>query len=298
MSAGSSARLAGRAAIVTGSSRGLGRAIATSFAQEGAAVAVVARTESEWSPLHPGTIHEVVREIEAKGGQAVAIPADLSRTDDVERVFYSAREALGPISILVNNAALTTPGRPPTGNGRAGPQRGAAFSEVSAVLNLPPFVDLPLKAFRMHFQIGLFAAFRLMQLVLPEMIESRRGSIINIGSAAAFVPGEGPYQQTAMAAPVGYGANKAALHYLTQAVAVAVQSQGIAVNALLPSEPVLTPGNLVAAAGETQWASAGEFAEAAVRVALADPATTTGCLLWHDDVLHPELGRRGWLRPM
>lgn len=73
---------------------------------------------------------------------------------------------------------------------------------------------------------------------------------------------------------------------------------GIAVNVLSPSEPVITPGNLVAASGETDWASPEDFAEATVRLALADPETTTGQILWSDDVLHPELGRRGWLRDL
>ena len=135
-----------------------------------------------------------------------------------------------------------------------------------------------------------------MQLVLPDMIAAERGAIVNISSLAAFVPGEGPYEHPGRPGPIAYGGNKAALHHLTQAVAVEMAPYGIAVNVLSPSEPVITPGNLVAAAGETNWASPEEFAEATVRVALADPATTTGQLLWSDDVLHPELGRRGWLR--
>ncbi len=61
---------------------------------------------------------------------------------------------------------------------------------------------------------------------------------------------------------------------------------------------MLTPGNLVAAAGEKNWASADEFAEATLRVATADPAVMTGQILWSDDVLHPELGTRGWLRDL
>ena len=93
-----------------------------------------------------------------------------------------------------------------------------------------------------------------------------------------------------------YGGNKAALHHLTQAVAFEMAPHGIAVNVLSPSEPVITPGNLVAAAGETDWASPEDFAEATLRVALATPETMTGQLLWSEDVLHPERGQRGWLR--
>jgi 7-alpha-hydroxysteroid dehydrogenase len=89
-------RLAGRTALVTGASRGLGKAIATAFAREGAAVAVVARSEVQWDPRLPGTIHETIAEIEADGGRAVAIAADLSKPDDVERAAEEARAALGP----------------------------------------------------------------------------------------------------------------------------------------------------------------------------------------------------------
>ena len=111
---------------------------------------------------------------------------------------------------------------------------------------------------------------------------------------AAYLPGEGPYDRPGRG-PLAYGGNKAAMHHLTEAVASEVAHHGIPVNVLIPSEPVLTPGNLVAAAGEENWASAEDFAEATIRVALADPATTTGRLLWSDDVLHPER-ERGWLR--
>jgi NAD(P)-dependent dehydrogenase (short-subunit alcohol dehydrogenase family) len=110
------------------------------------------------------------------------------------------------------------------------------------------------------------------------------------------MPGEGPYSRAGTPGPIAYGGNKAALHHLTQCVAIEMQSHGIAVNVLSPSEPVITPGNLYAAAGETDWASPEDFAEATIRVALADADVTTGQLLWDADVLHPELGRRGWLR--
>jgi NAD(P)-dependent dehydrogenase (short-subunit alcohol dehydrogenase family) len=150
----------------------------------------------------------------------------------------------------------------------------------------------------MHFEIGLFASYRLMQLVLPDMMAAGRGAIVNISSVAGFVPGEGPYERTGRTGPFAYGGNKAALHHLTQSVAVEVQAHGVAVNVLSPSEPVITPGNLVAAAGETNWADPEDFAEAVVRTVLVDPSVTNGQLLWSDDVLHPELGRRGWLRPL
>ena len=84
-------RLEGRAAIVTGASRGLGRAIALALAAEGAAVAVAARTEQVWNDKLPGTIGETVAEIEAAGGRAVALRADLTNRDDVARLVDWAR---------------------------------------------------------------------------------------------------------------------------------------------------------------------------------------------------------------
>ncbi|KJE22786.1 short-chain alcohol dehydrogenase [Frankia torreyi] len=326
MSAGTG-RLAGRTAIVTGASRGLGRAIALAFAREGAAVAVVARTEAQWDARLPGTVHEVVEEIVQEGGRALAVPADLSRPADVERIVEVTRARLGPVDLLVNNAALTVPGRPPAqpeakaSPGKASPGAAAASGAPTTtdaprdaapagpggspapsgapgrMPNWASFLNFPLKGLRMHFEIGLFASYRLMQLVLPDMIDLGRGSIVNISSVAGFIPGEGPYAAPGTPGPIAYGGNKAALHHLAQAVAIEAQAYGIAVNVLSPSEPVITPGNLVAAAGESDWASPEDFAEATVLVALADPATTNGQLLWSDDMLHPDLGRRGWLRP-
>ncbi|MGA9611793.1 MAG: SDR family NAD(P)-dependent oxidoreductase, partial [Mycobacterium sp.] len=77
------ARLDGHTAIVTGASRGLGRAIAVALAAEGSAVAVVGRTENVWDERLPGTIGETVADIEAAGGRAIAIRADLLDRDDV-----------------------------------------------------------------------------------------------------------------------------------------------------------------------------------------------------------------------
>lgn len=294
-----SGRLAGRAAIVTGASRGLGKAIAVAFAREGAAVAVAARTETMWDERLPGTVHETVAEIEEAGGRAVPIRADLAQPDDVERLVVEAHDALGPIDLLVNNAAVTVPGRPPAPGTPAPTRVPAAPSGTGArPAGIPSsgFQQFPLKGYRLHFEVGLFATYRLMQLVLPDMIEAGRGAIVNVSSLAAFVPGEGPYERSAPATGAAYGGNKAAMHHLTQAVAAEMAVHGISVNALLPSEPVLTPGNLVAAAGTEDWASAEDFAEATVLVALANPAVMTGQILWSDDVLHPERGRRGWLR--
>lgn len=289
-------RLEGKVAIVTGASRGIGKGIATAFAAEGAAVAVVARTEAQWDPRMPGTIHDTVAEIEKAGGRALAVPADLADPEQVDRIVEVTKAELGPADILINNAALTIPGRPPTGDAPPRPSEPRPASPTAASGTRSSFVTFPLKGFRLHFEIGLFATYRLMQLVLPDMLERGSGAIVNISSAAAYMPGEGPYPTPGTPGPIAYGGNKAAIHHLTQAVAIEVQAHGISVNALMPSEPVISPGNLVAAVGETNFASQEDFAEATLLVALSDPTVTTGQILFSEDVLHPELGKRGWLR--
>jgi 7-alpha-hydroxysteroid dehydrogenase len=150
-------RLHGRTANVTGASRGLGRSIALALAAEGAAVAVAARTEQVWNERLPGTIGETVAEIAAAGGRAVAIRAHLLDREDISRLVAEARAALGPVTIVVNNAAFTAPGRPPK-PGAPVSEKKTKSAAPAAHADWPPFVGTPLQAFRRHFEIAVFAA--------------------------------------------------------------------------------------------------------------------------------------------
>ena len=278
------ARLAGRAAIVTGGSRGLGRAVALALAAEGAAVAVAGRTEQVWDERLPGTIGETVTDIEAAGGRAVAIRADLTEREDIARLVVSAREALGPIMILVNNAAFTAPGRPRAPGDEPRAQSAKPAAGV-AKPGWPGFVSIPLAAYRRHFDIAVFAAYELMQLVCPDMIEAGRGSIINVSSVASRIPGNGPYPDRSGGVLPGYGGSKAALEHLTQCAAFDLADHHIAVNALSPSKPILTPGLAYYAREFDETAAADEFARAAVELTLVDPEKVTGRTIGHLQVL-------------
>ena len=276
-------RLADRTAIVTGGSRGLGRAIALALAAEGAAVAVVGRTEQVWNDRLPGTIGETVAEIEAAGGRAAAVRADLTDRDDVARLVAEARDALGPITILINNAAFTAPGRPPVPG--AEPRAKAPKAPSAAKPGWPGFVSTPLTAFRRHFDIAVFAAYELMQLVCPDMIDAGGGSIINITSVASRLPGNGPYADRSGGVLPGYGGSKAALEHLTQCAAYDLADHNIAVNALSPSKPILTPGLAYYAREFVDTAPVEEFGAAAVQLALVDPGAVTGRTIGHLEAL-------------
>jgi NAD(P)-dependent dehydrogenase (short-subunit alcohol dehydrogenase family) len=297
----SARRLAGRVAIVTGGSRGLGAAIARAFAAEGAAVAVAARTEQVWNDALPGTVHETVRAIEDTGGTAIAVACDVMQEEDLLALVQRARSELGVVDLLVNNAALTAPGRPPAPVGSAPADPAASGTrapreEVAPAL-AHTFLAMPVRGYRRHFDVGLFAAYRLMQLVVPGMVERGGGSIVNISSDAAVRPGEGPYAPGARGTPIAYGSNKAAIHHLTQSVALELAPFGITANVLMPSNAIVTPGLLATSGGHVapDVLSDESFAEATIRLALETPETKTGWIEYSEDVLHPELGRRGWI---
>lgn len=273
-----SGRLAGRTAIVTGASRGLGRATAVALAAEGAAVAVVARTETQWDERLPGTIGDTVEVIEAAGGRAVAIRADLLEPGDIPRLVDEARAALGPITILVNNAAFTAPGRPPAAGAvptaPASTPRAGRSAAAAPSADWPGFLSIPLGAYRRHFDIGPFAAYELMGLVCPDMIAAGHGAVINVTSVASRVP-----------ALPGYGGSKAALEHLTMCAARDLAPHNIAVNALAPSRPIATPGLNYYRSDLANTSPDDEFASAAVELTLVDPNRVSGRTVGHLQVL-------------
>ncbi|MGI9125663.1 MAG: SDR family NAD(P)-dependent oxidoreductase [Mycobacterium sp.] len=267
------ARLEGRAAIVTGASRGLGRATALALAAHGAAVAVVARTEAQCDDRLPGTIGETVAAIEAAGGRAVGIRVDLLDRAHLPRLVDEARAALGPITILVNNAAFTAPGRPPVPGAPAKPALAAPVSDKPSA-DWPGFLSVPLAAYRRHFEIGPFAAYELMQLVCPDMIAAGYGSVVNVTSVASRIP-----------ALPGYGGSKAALEHLTMCAAQDLKAYSIAVNALAPSRPIATPGLNYYRSNLPNTSPDDEFARAAVELVCVGPDRVSGRTVGHLQVL-------------
>jgi citronellol/citronellal dehydrogenase len=262
--------LAGRVAVVTGASRGLGEYVARRLAAEGAAVAVVARTQEQADERLPGTIHETVAAIRAAGGTAVAIRADLSKPADRARIIDEAERELGPVDILVNNAAVTF---------------------------FMPVADFPGRRYDLMFEVQVKAPFELSQRVLPGMRERGAGWILNISSIAAVHPAIPPEPGADIGGTV-YGMCKAALERLTTGMAAEEYAAGIAVNALSPTRGVATPGvmfhNLIPDVDEALASGAAEtpemFAEASLALCSGDPAVLTGRVAYSRQLV-AELGR-------
>ncbi len=203
--------LAGRTALVTGASRGIGEAIAMRLAMEGAKVVITARTAEAGDSKLPGSLHETVDRIRGAGGEAAFFRADLAEAGDRERLVKDAVAAYGPIDILVNNAAL------------------------NIVMRVADYTD---KRYRLMMGVGVDAPFHLSQLVLPAMRAKKQGWIINISSGATRHP-KPTYKPSA--GNTVYGMVKAALERFTTGLACEVYDDGIAVNVISPGL-VETPG--------------------------------------------------------
>jgi NAD(P)-dependent dehydrogenase (short-subunit alcohol dehydrogenase family) len=183
--------LAGHVALVTGASRGLGRATAQALAAAGAAVVVTARTVAD--------LAETVSLIEAHGGRAVALPADVTDQQAIEEVVAAAERQLGPVDLLVNNAGIA----------RA----------------LGPVWEVDPAAWWRDIEVDLRGPFLCARAVLPSMLARGRGRIVNVSSGVGLVPAAGLS---------AYACAKAALFRLTDTLAAETSERGVLVFTITP----------------------------------------------------------------
>ncbi len=188
--------LKGKVAIVTGSSRGIGRAIALTLAEEGCRVAVSAR--------HEEALQEVAEAARARSAELLAVPADLTRAEGVDRLVREVVAAFGWVDILVNNL---------------GGSRGGQFTETSD------------EEFRETMELNLFPAIRCSRAVVPLMQQQGGGSIVNIASIWGREAG----------GKIAYNVAKSAEISLSKQMARELASFRIRVNSVAPGS-ILFPG--------------------------------------------------------
>jgi glucose 1-dehydrogenase/3-oxoacyl-[acyl-carrier protein] reductase len=185
-------KLAGKVALVTGAGQGIGKGIVEVFAQEGADVLINDLKADE-------RCEELAAEVRAMGRRAVVVQGDVSKREDVDRVFAAAAKELGPIDVLVNNAGIET---------------------------IIPFLELTDEQWQSVTEVNLKSQWMCAQAFCRQAIKlNRKGAVINIGSiqAARVLPGR-----------THYAPSKLAIEALTRNISAEVGPQGIRVNCVHP----------------------------------------------------------------
>lgn len=198
--------LQGQAALVTGASRGIGRAIAMELARLGADVVLAARSTEAAPSRVPGTIDETARQVAALGRRALALSVDLTSAEQVEAMARRTLDEFGHLDIVVNNAAY---------------------------MYRSPFYKTPLVRWDLVMNVNLRGPVICTQAFLPHMMKRGGGRILNISSAASVM---------LLPEIVSYSVSKIALETLTRGLAHQLRDSNIAANALRIESAVATEG--------------------------------------------------------
>lgn len=242
--------LKGKVALVTGASRGIGRAIAQRFASAGATVVVTARSLEKPGEL-TGTLLETVDLIEQAGGKAFPLAADLTVPSQRDTLIPRTLEVAGRLDILVNNAGLSM------------------YVRIE---------EMPDEMFDETIDHYLRAPFKLSQAAIAPMKAQGAGWIVNLGSLTAQRPFK-PYDDFAkFGGATVYAAIKAAVARFTQGLAAELEADNIAVNLVAPSSAISTPGADRYIPEEYPTEPVEYLAETALALCLLPAAERTGLL--------------------
>ena len=234
----------GMVAVVTGASRGLGRAIAKAYANEGASVVICARSQSPTGLA--GTLEETANDIRNEGGEVLAIDCDVTDESQVNAMVGQASQRYGKIDVLFNNAGLMVLGE--------------------------TILDIDAPRWEQLMRVNVTGPYLCSRAVLPIMIEQGRGSIINIGSRMATDPNQG--------GGVLYSASKAAVHMFSYCLADEMREHNVAVNILSPGG-LRSEGSAAIPWTQRDWherVDPSAIGPCAVYLALQDASTFTGQL--------------------
>jgi NAD(P)-dependent dehydrogenase (short-subunit alcohol dehydrogenase family) len=241
--------LQGKVAVVTGASRGIGRAIALELAQLGAKVVVTARTVAPRDDI-AGTIGETVERIEGLGGTAIAVAADLLIQEDIERLAEKTLQEFGRIDILVNNAAYI----------------GDAVFES--------FWDMSPESWRNMFELNVNVPWMLSRTFASSMRAQGSGLIVNLTSGAAHSPDGGPMPLPgAGGLGAAYPTSKAALNQFTAHVGNELRAVGITMVAIDPGFARSESAEILASriGADPNWAQPVEVAAKAIAFIAVSP---------------------------
>jgi citronellol/citronellal dehydrogenase len=241
--------LKGRVAVVTGSSRGIGKALVLRLAKEGADVVIAAKSETSSEKL-PGTIYDVADQVRALGRRALAIPTDVRSDDAVRTMIERTIAEFGRVDILVNNA-------------------GALWWEK--------VIDTPPKRFDLIMGVNVRASYLASHYALPHMVKQRWGHILNMCPAISTTPNPGR---------VCYMITKMGMARLAIGIAEEHRADGIAANALWPRTIIESQASINwGMSTRDQWRTPEILCDASMSIFSQTPPSYTGRQVLDEDVL-------------
>ncbi len=246
--------LAGKTLFVTGASRGIGRAIALRAARDGARVVVAARTTREGTRL-PGTIAATAAEVQAAGGEALAVEVDVRDLEAVRRAVQAAAERFGGIDILVNNASA---------------------------IQLAGLLDTRPKRFDLMLDVNVRGSFHCIQACLPWLLRSSNPHVLSLAPPLSADP-------RWFSVHAAYTTSKYAMAMLAMGVAAEYRGQGVAGTTLWPRTLIATAALDVAAPGRQRHARTPAIMADAAHWILCQPArSVTGRQFVDEQVLRDQ----------
>lgn len=249
--------LDGRVAVITGSSRGIGRAFVLRLAREGADIVITGKSEESTEKL-PGSIYSVAEEVEELGRRALPVRVDVRSEEDVKNMVEKTVETFGRLDILVNNA-------------------GAMWWEQ--VLNTPP------KRYDLMWQVNVRAAYLSAYYALPHMIENGWGHIVNLSP---------PISTEASPGHVTYMTTKMGMTRLAIGIAAEHEEDNVAANALWAATPIESQATINWGSDKlgdrSQWRSPEIYCDALMEILRTEPQELTGRQLVDEELLR----ERGW----
>jgi citronellol/citronellal dehydrogenase len=244
--------LTGRVAVITGASRGIGRALALGLARAGCHIVVAAKS-TESSERLPGSIHTVAKDVEELGVRGLPIQIDVRDAEQVTALAARTLQEFGRIDILLNNA-------------------GALWWK--------PLQETPAKRFDLVMGVNARASFLMAQAVLPAMMERRWGHIINMSP---------PIETRVVPGRIAYFISKFGMTLLTHGLAEEVRSANIGVNSLWPVTIIESQASINWGLGSReQWRKPDILVDCVLRLVRKDPLEVTGQALLDEDFLRAE----------